>query len=260
MSSMEQTGQIEKTREGKKTKSDYVCDGIMENISSGVWPVGSKLPCENELTEIFGVSRISVRKAISQLSGRGILSAVQGGGTYVNEVLPGDYLSNALQMIVMDSVDYQEIQEFRLLLEPEIAFYAATKITASQLEEIHACIERQETAEQNHDLDAYLKEDMRFHNLIASGMHNGLTVKVLDLLQDLLWLGMHQSGKLTGFKDGIRFHKEICNCLEQRDAQAAKNTMWYHIHNNILVVPPSEEADSAKDWKGQLQGICRTAD
>ena len=78
MSSMEQTGQIEKTREGKKTKSDYVCDGIMENISSGVWPVGSKLPCENELTEIFGVSRISVRKAISQLSGRGILSAVQG--------------------------------------------------------------------------------------------------------------------------------------------------------------------------------------
>ena len=101
---------------------------------------------------------------------------------------------------------------------------------------------------------------MRFHNLIASGMHNGLTVKVLDLLQDLLWLGMHQSGKLTGFKDGIRFHKEICNCLEQRDAQAAKNTMWYHIHNNILVVPPSEEADSAKDWKGQLQGICRTAD
>lgn len=217
----------------KLSKSDCVSNGILENISSGAWPSGSKLPGENELAEIFGVSRISVRKALSQLVGKGILTTVHGGGTYVNEELPGDYLSNALQMVVMDSVDYQEIQEFRLILEPAIAYQTALNITPALLEALHACIQRQENAEKNDDMEAFLKEDLQFHNLIASGLNNKLMGKVMDLLQDLLWLGMHQSGLLTGYQDGTWFHKEIYRCMEQHDAEAAKKIMWYHIRNNI---------------------------
>lgn len=217
----------------KLSKSDCVSNGILENISSGVWPSGSKLPGENELAETFGVSRISVRKALSQLVGKGILTTVHGGGTYVNEELPGDYLSNALQMVVMDSVDYQEIQEFRLILEPAIAYQTALNISPDLLKELRACIQRQEDAEKNDNMEAFLKEDMLFHNLIASSISNKLMAKVMDLLQDLLWLGMHQSGLLTGYQDGTLFHKEIYRCMEQHDAEAAKNIMWYHIRNNI---------------------------
>ena len=101
----------------KKHKSVQVAEQIMEKIVSGEWPVGSKLPGELELTAYFDVSRVSVRQAISQLSGQGILSVVQGSGTYVNKVLPEDYLGNALQMLVLDAPDYLEIQEYRLLME-----------------------------------------------------------------------------------------------------------------------------------------------
>ena len=218
----------------RRTKSDLVCDGILKNVSDGTWPPGGRLPSESELSELFGVSRISVRKAISQLTGRGILRAVQGGGTYVNEVLPGDYLSNALQMVLLDGVGYREIQEFRLLLEPTVAFQTASRAAPELLAEIEECLVRQEEAERRGDLEQYLREDLCFHNLIAHGTGNGLVCRVMDLLQDLLWLGMHRSGELSGFRDGLRVHREIARCIAQHDAEGARATMWCHIHSNLI--------------------------
>ena len=127
----------------KKNKSDQVAEAILEKIASGEWPTDCKMPTEKELSESFGVSRVSVRQAISQLTGQGVLWVVQGGGTYVNKVLPKDYLNNVLQMVVMDDPDYLEIQEFRLLLEPMIAHYTAAKATPEAIDEMRQCIERQ---------------------------------------------------------------------------------------------------------------------
>ena len=223
-----------------KSKSNRVVEGIMNNVMSRVWPAGTRLPGENDLAEMFGVSRVSVRDAISQLMGRGILRAVQGDGTYVNDALPGDYLKNALQMVVIDQTDYREIQEFRLLLEPGIAAEAAKKITDEGIEEVRMCIERQEKAQEAWDLDAYLKEDMHFHNILAHFSESNIVIKVMDLLQDLLWLGMNQSGAKTGFHNGIRFHREIFECLKAHDVEGARSTMWCHIHDNISSIRRTE--------------------
>lgn len=54
-------------------------------IFDGTYPPGSKLPAEGELCEKFGVSRITSRKAIDLLVAEGLLTRVQGKGTYVAE-------------------------------------------------------------------------------------------------------------------------------------------------------------------------------
>lgn len=54
-------------------------------IFDGTYPPGAKLPPEGELCEHFGVSRITSRKAIDLLVAEGLLTRVQGKGTYVAE-------------------------------------------------------------------------------------------------------------------------------------------------------------------------------
>lgn len=56
---------------------------IAADITMGDFPVGSQLPTEDELIKRFGVSRTTVRKAIQNLAGRGLVEIRRGTGTFV---------------------------------------------------------------------------------------------------------------------------------------------------------------------------------
>lgn len=56
---------------------------IEKRIKSGEYPIGARIPSERALCEIYGVSRITVRQAIAELTERGILNRQQGRGTFV---------------------------------------------------------------------------------------------------------------------------------------------------------------------------------
>lgn len=53
-------------------------------IEKGTLQPGSKIPSEQELCELFDTSRITVRRAIKELSDRGVLEAIHGKGTFVS--------------------------------------------------------------------------------------------------------------------------------------------------------------------------------
>ena len=56
---------------------------ILENIRSGAWQENHRVPSENELTNQFKVSRMTARRALSELTDAGILTRSQGLGTFV---------------------------------------------------------------------------------------------------------------------------------------------------------------------------------
>lgn len=56
---------------------------IIEKIESGDYPVESKIPSEQELCELYGISRPTVRQAISELTNNGYLYKEKGKGTFV---------------------------------------------------------------------------------------------------------------------------------------------------------------------------------
>ncbi|MFH1926589.1 MAG: GntR family transcriptional regulator [Chloroflexota bacterium] len=58
---------------------------ILGRIERGLWPPQTQIPSERELAEQFGVSRMTVRQALSALARDGILSREIGRGTYVAE-------------------------------------------------------------------------------------------------------------------------------------------------------------------------------
>ena len=56
---------------------------IRADISSGVYPVSTRIPSEAELGAKYQVSRVTVRKALAELTSEGLLRRMQGKGTYV---------------------------------------------------------------------------------------------------------------------------------------------------------------------------------
>ena len=60
-----------------------VKESLEEDIHSQKYPVGSKLPSEKDLCEMYNVSRITVRQALEQLENKGMIYSIHGKGTFV---------------------------------------------------------------------------------------------------------------------------------------------------------------------------------
>jgi GntR family transcriptional regulator len=73
------------TRRLSKTGPLYlqVAHALKEGIVSGIYPVGSLLPTEDDLSDRFAVSRHTVREALRKLRDDNLVSSKQGAGTTV---------------------------------------------------------------------------------------------------------------------------------------------------------------------------------
>ena len=62
-----------------------VKEHILDQIRSGVWTPGTRVPSENELVESFGISRMTANRALRELYSEGFVDRVPGVGTFVKE-------------------------------------------------------------------------------------------------------------------------------------------------------------------------------
>lgn len=70
-------------------KYEIIVNSLSEEIKKGYYPGGTSLPTEEKLTQIFGVSRQTVRKALSILEDNNIIEKKQGSGSVVKIKNPG---------------------------------------------------------------------------------------------------------------------------------------------------------------------------
>ncbi len=76
-----------------------VLEDLRAKIEDGTYPLGSRLPSEVELIESYGVSRITVRRAVTELVNEGLLIKEQGRGTFVRS----RWLKRSLRSSVTES-------------------------------------------------------------------------------------------------------------------------------------------------------------
>lgn len=62
-----------------------IADALSAGIADGTWPPGSAIPSETDLSRQYGIARGTARKAVKSLVDRGLVTAVQGKGSYVNQ-------------------------------------------------------------------------------------------------------------------------------------------------------------------------------
>lgn len=96
---------------------------ILDAIQSGTYLPGSKLPTEKELSEQFATSRITVNKALKELSVAGVLESVRGSGTFVSAhpqvPLEASAFVSAIRFVPTEKTRVHEVISFRLTEGPE---------------------------------------------------------------------------------------------------------------------------------------------
>ena len=73
---------------GNHKQYERIKDFITDKVMSGDWPVGHRIPTEHELTAMFAVSRMTVNRAVRELSAEGLVRRQPGAGTFVTNERP----------------------------------------------------------------------------------------------------------------------------------------------------------------------------
>lgn len=222
----------------KHNSSEQIIDYILKKIEENEWRSGDRLPSEREFAQQLGVSRIPLREAICALSTMGIVTAKQGGGTFIGEYNP-EYLGKSFKTYTLLSKSLiDEIFEARIIIEAEIAKLAARNRKESDLNEIQNAMKRHSQKalllfDGLGTKDEVLEEDNDFHMGIAAAAHNSFLYQMLDTVR-----GVGQGSHIYDdkfvvdkqeYKDAISFHNEIFEAIVSKDENRAFNAMENHI-------------------------------
>ncbi|WP_392455229.1 FadR/GntR family transcriptional regulator [Chryseomicrobium aureum] len=219
----------------KKMKmSEQIFEQLSLMIQEGEFPPESKLPSENELAKMFGVSRAPVREAISVLVASGLVESRQGGGSYVNKV----QLVNLLDSVALEMVSAEEVYdllELRTVIETEAAAFAAERRTEEELLKIKAGLNQ--FALTIHDEQEIGHEaDFLFHNEIVAASKNSFIIQTVNNLRDLykqtLNFSLKQNIGLARKRQQVyEEHLSIYQAIENKDPKAAAYYMKRHLIN-----------------------------
>jgi len=161
---------------------DQAVGKLRQQITSGAWTVGARIPPEPELTELIGVGRNTVREAVQSLVHAGMLERRQGSGTYV---ISDSELGTAMGRQIAGA-HQRDVLEVRRSLEVECARLAAQRRTAEQLEHLCELRDRRSVAYESGDLDAMVDADLAFHRAIAGATGNPVLIALYDNLLDAM--------------------------------------------------------------------------
>jgi len=214
-----------------KNTSDNVIEHIMqyikEQILSGSWEIGSKIPSENELCKTLGYSRTSLRSALQRYNVIGVLESERGRGTFVRSdkiFLPGDYLKDT-KGDVLNTKNYLEWRQARNIIEPEIAYRVAKAATPELIEKLRRINQEQHDATGKQKI--FVQKDAEFHMALVEFLENRMIIGVMrELLNnmEMMYFGNEQ----FGFYGGMYFHVLITDAIIKHDASRARSLMYEH--------------------------------
>jgi len=198
---------------------------LMDELVSGRYDVGDRLPAERELSAQFNVSRPTVREAVIALEVQGLVEVRVGSGAYVKR-LPGKH------DIPGFNISAFELTEARLLFEGEAAALAATTITEEGLAELSALVE--EIERENRNPHGTEKADRAFHLAIARATRNAAVAEAVEHLWDLRADSpesalLHEKARSANIKPVVTEHTAVLEALRARDPAAARSAMRTHL-------------------------------
>lgn len=198
---------------------------LMDELVSGRYDVGDRLPAERELSSQFNVSRPTVREAVIALEVQGLVEVRVGSGAYVKR-LPGK------EDIPGFNISAFELTEARLLFEGEAAALAATTITEEGLAELAALVE--EIERENRNPHGTEKADRAFHLAIARATRNAAVAEAVERLWNLRADSpesalLHEKARSANIKPVVEEHTAVLEALRARDPAAARAAMRTHL-------------------------------
>ena len=205
---------------------------LKKMLIDGEWAPGSKIPSENELAEMFEVSRITVRQALQKLNALGLIETRLGDGSYVRNLDIGDSMNALIPVMYLGDQSDAQVFEFRQIIETGCTKLAVNRATKKDIEELKIILAEMVRCKDKSDIKGFSKADLKFHFKIAQITRNALFIKTNSILQDVLEQSMDTVIDKMGFENGIYYHQQIIKAFENRNEEEAVKMMNAHIEKN----------------------------
>ncbi|GAA0334432.1 FCD domain-containing protein [Actinoallomurus spadix] len=157
---------------------EAVLDQMHDQVASGAWTVGARIPGEHELSAVLRVSRPAVREAIRALSHVGVLEVRRGDGTYVRSAADPRPLLRRVERASL-----RDVFEVQLAYDVQAAKLAAVRRTPEDLRRLEGLLRDRDAAEDPADFG---EADSRFHLGVAETARNPLLAEAFRFFRHRL--------------------------------------------------------------------------
>ena len=242
-----------------ETKRKYVAvaEQILRAIKHGVYKVGDKLPPERDLADQMGVSRNSVREALSALQVLGVVQSRTGDGTYVAKAVERLDLEAQVLSLLEASESPFAIFEARAALELGVAQLAALRATPDALRRLETALDALTQSAAARDVRAYARANLAFHLALAAATGNPVVERMMRQLWETTEQGLLNEMVAdywrSAWAQSLEDHKRILKALKARDpdgAAAAVRAHYEHAYRHFVrrkeVVVPGAGASQTR--------------
>lgn len=222
----------------EKPHTDRVVDGLSLAIHEHRIAPGAKLN-EDEVCDVFGVSRTIARAALQELSHGQLVNLERNRGAFV------------AKPTIREA---REVFEARSLLEPRTAHSAAHRMTEQKLEILKDRIKDEHDAMSNSEPGRALRASGQFHIEIARIANQATISRFVEILvaRSALIIALYwrrQSAMCESYA-----HHALLDAFANKDAQAAEELMQSHLVDLVSSLDLTERDTTPKSLKQAVHG------
>lgn len=226
---------------------------IEKMIASGQLRHGRQLPSERRLAELLGVSRGSVREAITELEVKGLVTRRPGSGTHIQVPAHSLFTGPILSGFDLSNREATELLDLREAIEPGIAARAAERATEADIEEIRGLARAFEAA--GTDVDRRMELDAQFHQAIARATHNGLLAGLVERFMHALDATRRRSAQSESrWRMSKAAHQRIVDVIAAGDPDGAEREMLEHVRATAGFLAQSPQRGARRAPAPQTEG------
>ncbi|WP_327295579.1 MULTISPECIES: FCD domain-containing protein [unclassified Streptomyces] len=212
---------------------EQAAEQLRAQITSGHWPVGTKLPGETTLARTLGVGRSTVREAVRALAGQGLLRPRQGAGVFVIATEPAEDWPTRLRRAAV-----ADVYEVRSMVEIHAARLAAARRTDGDLAALDTALEGRRAAASGADDAAFVDADIALHAAVVASAHNPVLTDLFARFAPVLREGLIELVELLGLRGhdpnhGDEPHAALVAAVRRGDADAAGRILQAEISATV---------------------------
>jgi len=221
---------------------EEIANRLRDLIAARQLAPGDRLPSERELANSLGVSRTSVRQALTTLRSIGMIDVRHGDGAFL--VHTGEEVATSLALAMLSSeVDHAMVWETREAIEVHAARLAARRATDADLARMRAALDAMRSAIDHEDEGA--QADAALHRAIVAAAHNPMLAQLYESIADAVDRTSAASLSIPGRPpESLRAHRAIVEAIGDRDPERAASEMTSHLRGSArLFTTPERTSD-----------------
>jgi DNA-binding FadR family transcriptional regulator len=204
---------------------------LRDNIYRGDIKPSERFPTENELADIMKVSRVTIRKAITQLIEMGYVENRPGQGTFVKLPEIGDSHNPFAYVMTPGKSSLDELLEVRIGLEGHGVSIAAERATDEDIAFLEVSFSELSKGQPSPET---VEADIKFHMGIAYATYNSVHIDLMRRFYDYMFYSISKLHsilyeKKRNLKNIEKQHFKILEALRCRETDNARTHMIEHI-------------------------------